>query len=350
MKIPPCRALVLSAGLGLRLRPLTLFLPKPLLPVCGRPVVEHTLRDLAGLGCEQIALNLHHLGEQIQGSLGAYFEGVPISYSWEDEIQGTLGALVPVRDLLAEAGLVLLVNGDTLCPWPWKKLIRTHLKSGADATLLLLKRPPEEALGGGVGVDPQGRVVQIRDSEPTGPVARRHVFAGAHVLAPHLLDRIAAGPGDIVADLYIPLLAEGGELQSLVTSRRWHDLGTPARYLEACLDWIRTSKMDLRQRSAVAAEARVAEPSDLQRSVVEAGAVVESGARVEGSVLLPGARATTGSIVRDSILGPDVALPPATTIERRLVTRVRSGHPTHSRDSVMGDLVYSLLEDSEPVA
>ena len=343
MTNPTLRGFLLAAGFGMRLRPLTLTFPKALLPVCGKPVARYALENFARAGCEAVGVNLHHLGEDIARTFGDQMDGLPLTYSREDPIQGTLGALYPLRRFLAEADLVLLANGDTLCSWPWKKLIRAHIRSRADVTMLLLRRPNEEALGGPVAVDTRGLVVQLRDSEATGEVARRHVFAGAHVISPRLLRRIKEAPGDIVADLYIPLLGEGGRIQSVVTNRRWHDLGTPQRYLEASLDWVRASKLHLRPRSFVSSTADVDSTSDVRRAVIEAGAHVEPGATVEGSLILPGAKVSSGSIIRHSIVGPAVDLPPATTIERRMVTRIRSGYQANTRDSVMGELVYSAL-------
>ncbi len=345
MKIPRLRALVLTAGFGSRLRPLTYFLPKALLPICGEAVAGHTLRQLARFGCESAVLNLHHLGDAIREGFGSTYHGLPIAYSHEEEIQGTLGALYPVRGLLAEADLVLLVNGDSLCSWPWKAMIRHHLRSGADATMLLHRRPPREVLGGPVGVDTRGDVVQLRDAEPTGEVAKRHVFMGAHVLAPHLLERIAEKPADIVSDLYIPLLREKGRIHGVVTGRKWHDLGTPERYLEASLDWARSRRLPgFRPNGVISPLAGIDAAATIHRSVVEAGAVVQGDARVEQSVLLSNAVVPAGCTVRGSIVGPSVELPVAARIEHRMVTRVRSGYQPGGRDSVMGDLVYTPLE------
>ena len=97
----PVRALVLAAGLGERLRPLTEFLPKPLLPVAGRPVAGHTLRALRKVGCEAAALNLHHLGDMVRSALGESYEGLPLTYSVEPRLLGTLGPLFALRDFLA---------------------------------------------------------------------------------------------------------------------------------------------------------------------------------------------------------------------------------------------------------
>ncbi len=344
MKSPRLRAFVLTAGFGSRLRPLTFFLPKALLPICGEAVAGHTLRQLARFGCESAVLNLHHLGDAISEHFGTAYHGLQITYSPEEEIQGTLGALYPVRDQLMEADLVLLANGDTLCSWPWKAMIRQHLKSGADATILLHRRPPREAQGGPVGVDARGAVVQLRDAEPLAEVAKRHLFMGAHVLAPHLLEGIEEKPADIIGDLYIPLLREKGRIHGVATARKWHDLGTPERYLAASLDWARSRRLPgFRPNSVCSPLAEIDEAVKIHRAVVEAEVVVRGEARIERSVLLPGAIVPSGCTIRSSIIGPGVELPAAARIEHRMVTRVRSGYQPGVGDSVMGDLVYTPL-------
>ncbi len=344
MNSPRLRALVLTAGFGTRLRPLTFFLPKVLLPVGGEAVAGHTLRRLARFGCESAVLNLHHLGDAVKEHFGSEYCGLPIVYSHEEEIQGTLGALYPVRDRLMEADLVLMANGDSLCAWPWKRMIRQHIKSGADATMLLNRRPPREAQGGPVGVDARGAVVQLRDSEPIGEVAKRHLFMGAHVLAPRLLEKIEEKPADIVGDLYIPLLKEKGRIHGVVTARRWHDLGTPERYLAACLDGSRGRRLPgFRTSGAISPVAQVDETASVHRTMVAQQAVIGGEARIEHSVLLAGAVVPGGCTIRRSIIGPGVELPDAARIEHRMVTRVRSGYQPGARDSVMGDLVYTPL-------
>ncbi len=339
MKRLRLRAFVLAAGHGLRLRPLSLFLPKPLLPICGQPVIGYTLRRLKKAGCEAAVVNLHHLAEAIPERLGRSWYGLPLVYSPEEEIQGTLGALYPQRRLLADADLVLVVNGDTLCRWPWRAMIRRHLRSGADATLLLHRRSPEAALGGGIGVDGEGFVAQLRDHDPVAEVARHHVFAGAHVLSPRLLDRLEEGPADSIDDLYLPLLRQGGRIASVTTSRAWHDLGTAERYLAANLDWLRRPG---RRKERISPLADVSAGATVQRSVVEAGAVVEGDALVERSVLLSGARVASGSKIRSSIVGPGVRLA-AANIERRMVNRIQVDYRPGADESVMGDLVYTPI-------
>lgn len=335
------RAVVLCAGLGTRLRPLTLEVAKPLVPVCGEPVVARTLRTLAAAGCERVGINLHHRGTELARALGSRFDTLPLVYSEEPDILGTAGALVPMRSLLREATAILLVNGDALCDWPWAKMLTAHERSGAAVTLLLHKTASPAAYGGGVGIDSDGRVVQLRDAAPVGTVARRYVFTGAHVLDPSLLDRLTPGPADIVADLYIPLLADGGPIQSVVTSRRWHDLGTPARYLAAVLDWARGSvPRRLWRGSWSADDAQLADGAIVQRAVVEARARIGADARVTDSLLLPGAVVGAGSRVHASIIGPRVTLPDGAHLEDRLVHNHVAGYRPTDGASIIGNRVY----------
>ena len=304
------------------------------------------MRLLARVGCESAVLNLHHLGDSISAHFGSAYHGLPITYSPEEEIQGTLGALYPLRSHLAECDLVLLVNGDTLCKWPWKAMVKKHLRSGADATLLVHRRASSELLGGPVGIDAGNQVVQLRDSAPTGEVAKRHIFAGAHVFSPRLLDRLEPGTGDIIGDFYIPLLREEGRIHAVVTGRKWHDLGTPRRYLEAALDWARGRGRlpGLKSRGVIAAGTEIVDSAVVHSSIIETGCVVGEGARIEGSLLMWNARVPSGSTIHGSIIGPEVQLPASARIDRRLVTRIQSGYPPGDRDSVMGELVYTPLD------
>jgi len=341
------RALVLTAGLGLRLRPLTLFLPKALLPVCGVPVAGQTLCSLSEAGCEAVALNLHHQASAIPKVLGDRFQNLPITYSLEPALLGTFGALFPLKSFLSDADLIVLVNGDSLCSWPFQRMMKQHLDTGADATLLLHRKSPTAAQGGPVGVGANGNVVQLRDSPPIQEVSKRHLFMGAHILSPHLFDRLREKPGDIVTELYIPLLREGGRMHGVVTSRKWHDLGTPARYLTACLDWTRSrigGVPGLQPRKLIADSARVDDSADIHRSVIESDAVVDADTRIEDSLLMPGAKVPQGCTAKHSIIGPNVALPAGTDIERRMVTTIQTGYQPDAPDSVMGGLVYTRID------
>lgn len=334
---------MLAAGLGTRLRPLTELMPKPLLPVLGVPILGHTLAQLAAAGCEAVAVNLHHLGDQIRHRFGDSFAGMPITWSEEPELLGTLGAFWPLREFFAPADRIVLINGDSLCQWPLRRLLRRHEAGGAKATLLLASRPAPAEFGGGVGIDREGKVVSFWPGDPErGEAARRHVFAGAHVFEPEILQRINPGKADIVRNLYIPLLDEGAVLQSEVTARPWHDLGTPQRFLDAVAEWARPGWPERLWRSSwISPEASIGIGAKVRSSAIEAGAGVGEKAQVERSVLLPGARVGPGSVVRESILGFGATVPAGTWVERRVVMPQGAGIAPGLDDSIVGGAVFT---------
>jgi NDP-sugar pyrophosphorylase family protein len=299
-------------------------------------VLAHTIEQLASLGCEAVAVNLFHRGEMIRESLGDSLHGVPLTFSIERELLGTLGALGPLRSFLGRAEQILIVNGDSLCRWPLRSLVRRHVRSGAVASLLVSKRTDPIPFGGGVGVADHRRIVSFRNRGRDGEEVVRRVFMGAHILSPRLLDRVPEGPADFVTDLYESLLAEGERIEAVETSRKWHDLGTPERYRRAVLDWGR-------RRMWIDPDAEVAAGAGIRGSVVEQDAVVEADAQIASSVMLPGSRAPKGCRVVESILGPGVELPPQTTVERRLVTPARADSQASRDASVVGGLVYEPI-------
>ncbi len=343
---PRVRALVLAAGYGTRLRPLTHRLPKPLLPVVGVPVADRTLEQLSRVGCQGAVLNVHHLASLIPPALGERRHGISLRYAPENRILGTLGPLVAARDDLRESDVVLMVNGDALCAWPFASLIRRHLASGAAATLLVHAGVDPREYGGGIGIDRQGRVVALRDMPPIGDVAKRRVFTGVHALSPRLLDQLVEGPGDIVSDLYIPMLRTGQPIATVATRRRWHDLGTPLRYWRGVLHWARGPWPRMLWRgNRTAPEARITADARVRTSVLEHGAVVESGSRVAQSVLLENSRIGPGCDVRSCLIGPGVELENA-HLSHQLVTRKVPGVNQSAEGSVLGSLVYTPLSSS----
>ena len=270
---------------------------------------------------------------------------MPLTWSEEPEVLGTLGALHPLLDFLAPADLVLLVNGDSLCRWPFRPLIRRHLAGGA-----LLDPGPHLAPRSGAvrrrGGDRPRRTHPVvscgGDSVSAGEVARRLVFAGAHVFSPGILAGLEPGKADIVGDFYQPKLAAGATIGSLVDAGPWHDMGTPQRFLDGALDWAKADWPErLWRRSWISPEASLAAGAKVRHSSIEAGAKVGEGARIEGSVLLPGARVGKGCVVRETIVGFGASVPPGTWVERRIVMPQAADFAPGLDDSVVGGAVYT---------
>ncbi len=309
------RALVLTAGLGSRLRPLTLDVPKPLLPVLGRPLIFHTLDCLRGIGCEAVVLNLHHLGERVSAAVGERFVDLPVTYSREPTLLGTLGGIVAVKEFLVDCDVALVVNGDSLCDWPLEGLIERHLSAAAEATLFVhTAADPNEF--GGVGVR-EGTLVSLPpDRVPAD--ARPRVFAGAHAFKPELIQSLEAGLPDLVPHLYRPMLTSGRSLAAFEAQPPWHDLGTPERYLAAVLDWVGESGW-------AAPSAQVDGSSQFIESVAEDGCRVAARARIEGSLLLQNSRIGEHASLRRALVGPGVVVPDGCRIENAMLTRNAAG-------------------------
>jgi mannose-1-phosphate guanylyltransferase len=344
---PVIKALVLAAGRGERLRPLTNRRPKPLLPVAGRSILAHTLSELAELGCREVAINLHHLGDQIVEVIGSRDGQLAITYAREATLLGTLGALGPLSGFLADADVILVINGDSLCPWPLRRLLREHQESGAVATLLLARHADPRRFGGGVGVDAAGRVLSFRAAEslvPGGEITTRRVFAGAHFLSPALLSRVPERPADFVADLYEPLLAEGALLRSVTTGLRWHDLGTPERYLDGVLDWVANTRGGRHAGGTWTSERSLVLPgSRLDATVLETGVEVGASAYLQRVVALAGARVGEGAVLRNVILGEGAVVAPGVKLERVLVVPARDAGQLPAGAEVIGTHVHVRL-------
>ncbi|MBZ0114688.1 MAG: NDP-sugar synthase [Thermoanaerobaculia bacterium] len=332
------RALVLAAGHGRRLRPLTATTPKPLLPILGRPILLHTLEALSGAGIERVAINLHHEGEAITRALGSRPLGLEVTYSHEEDLLGTLGALVPLEPFWRDADALLVINGDSLCRWPLKALIRRHLKAEAAATLLLLEKLDPASYGGGVGLDSERRIRSLRPGREVGEIARRHVFAGAHLLDPRRLPDLGPGELNFVPDLWEPWLRQGVPIASVTTRRPWHDLGTPGRYLAGALDWIPWWRSNWEAADLDGPRRR------WRRVVAEEGVTWEERTRLRDGLLLPGCHLGPRCDLERVVVGPQTRVPAGTRISDRLLTRPRAGLDPPPGTSRLGELWVSPLE------
>jgi mannose-1-phosphate guanylyltransferase len=279
--------MVLAAGLGTRLRPLTDACAKPLVPVGDRPALAHVLDRLTAAGVARVVVNAHHHAEQIR-AFAAHRAGLAVSE--ETELLGTAGGLARARTLLGD-GDILVWNGDILCDVDARALVEAHLagrdrEHGNDlppeATLVV---QPQGAGEGSVGLDPGGRVVRLR-RERFGEEARGGEFLGIHVLGAGLRARLPER-GGLVEDVLVPALARGDRVLSWLFDGPWHDIGTVDSYVAANLAWLDARGL----ASWVGPGARVAPGVTLDRCVVCAGASLEGSGTVERCVVWPGARA-----------------------------------------------------------
>jgi mannose-1-phosphate guanylyltransferase len=277
-------AMVLAAGLGTRLRPLTDRLAKPMVPVGDRPAIAHVVERVR-LAAATVVANVHHRPEDV----AAWAAGEGIAVSEERELLGTAGGVARARERLG-GGDVLVWNADILSELDPRELARAP---GALAVLAVRERAPGE---GNVGLDARGRVVRLR-GERFGDEARGGEFLGVHVLGAELVASLPAR-GCLVGDAYLPRLRAGERVDAYVTSASFVDVGTLAQYLRANRAWLARRSLP----SWAAASARI--EASIEGSVVGAGARVAAPA--VRSVVWPFAEVTAP--VEDAIVTPDVVV------------------------------------------
>lgn len=265
--------MILCAGLGTRLKPLTDELPKPLVPVGDRPLLAHILERLERAGVTRAVLNVHHKPEEII----RFINSLPVmpQVVTETDILGTAGGVAAARPLLG-AGPVILHNGDILTTPPVKELVA---RDRGGLCLAVSLRP---AGAGSVGLDAANRVVRLR-GRSYGDEVQGADYIGIAVLGERCLGSLPER-GCLIQDWAIPELEAGGSIDTLLTTAPWSDLGRLEDYVRANLDWLGE------RRSRVGAGAVVAEAVELDRAVIGAGAEVGGEGLLSECVIWPGAR------------------------------------------------------------
>ncbi|MDX2169741.1 MAG: nucleotidyltransferase family protein [Deltaproteobacteria bacterium] len=217
--------MILAAGLGSRLRPLTDQTPKPLIRVGGHPLIAYSLALLRAAGITETVINLHHLGAQIRAELGDHAYGVDITYSEEEPLLDTGGALRGAERWLAGERIVLL-NSDILIDLDLRRVLEFHQSHGGFATMVL--RPDREtARYGALEIDAAQRVRRFLGQPPQVDVPLRALmFAGVHVLEPRVFDYLGHGVFGIVKQTYPRALAAGEAVYGYVFDGYWRVLDT----------------------------------------------------------------------------------------------------------------------------
>jgi len=233
------KAMVLAAGQGTRLRPLTDSIPKALVPVAGRPMIEYALLLLRHYGIREIIINLHHFGEQVEKHLGDGKKlGLEISYSEEPELLDTGGGLLKARPFLQREPFIV-INTDALIDLNLADLIAFHRKMNSVATLVL--RP--DALAdqyGSMDIDASGRICRFLESKapiPPSGSTRKLMFTGVQILQPKVFDYLDEDKQlqkfGTTRQTYPRMLRAGAALYGFCFDGFWQDLGTPERIQQA---------------------------------------------------------------------------------------------------------------------
>jgi len=275
-------AMVLCAGLGTRLLPLTDRIPKPLMPVGDRPALAHILGALRGAGFDRIAVNTHHRAEAFdacRAELGG--EGLCIVH--EPEILGTAGGVSNARGVLGE-GDVLVYNGDIIAPALDIRALVSEWDARSDAAALwVVKTRPFGQ--GTVGIDKSGGIVRLR-GRVFGEEATSGDFLGIQILGAKLREALPT-EGCLVGDVAMPLLEANGRIASFIFDAEWDDIGDAPGLLRANLSWLERCGLS----AWVGPAARVDAGATVVSSVVGAGAVVEGQGELRDCVVFAGGKA-----------------------------------------------------------
>jgi NDP-sugar pyrophosphorylase family protein len=233
------KAFILAAGLGTRLRSLGLEVPKVMVPIGGKPLLEHHLELFKRQGIREFIVNLHYLPKEITKYFGdgARF-GVNITYSHEPELLGTAGAVKKMEQEL-RGGAFIVFYGDNLVRVDFAPLVAFHQARRAVATMALFASP-EPWTGGVVEADSNGRVVRFVEKPHPKQVSTNLISAGIFVLEPQVLEVIPAGRFyDFGKDVFPKLLAEGRPVYAMKPEAYIQDVGTPERLAKAQHDFER---------------------------------------------------------------------------------------------------------------
>ncbi|HEV2914075.1 MAG TPA: NDP-sugar synthase [Pyrinomonadaceae bacterium] len=314
------QALILAGGKGTRLRPLTVYTPKPVVPICNRPFLLYQIDTLRRAGITDITLSLSYQPQKIEQQLGDGSDfGVNLKYTVEPQPMGTAGAYKFAEGLIRERTVVF--NGDVLTDLDLKIMIREHNEREALASIFLSPVENPSAYGL-VETEPDGRIRRFLEKPKADEITVNTINAGTYILEPRVLDLIPEGENHSFEYGLFPHLLERGESFYAHIPQRtyWMDIGTPARYLQAHHDLLanRVGRIHLKERRGNFDAATISEIDDLSmigddctvkpgaqivNSVLGPGCYVEEKARVENSVIWAHTRIGAGAQVLNAITG-----------------------------------------------
>jgi mannose-1-phosphate guanylyltransferase len=293
----PDAALVLTAGLGTRLRPLTYVRAKPAVPLAGQTIIRRILTWLRDSGVCHVVLNLHHRPESITADVGDGSDlGIAVRYSWEQPILGSGGGPRHALPLL-EREMFFIVNGDTLTNVDLQALSHVHAQSDAMVTLALTARRDPRRYGG-IVCDEEGAVMQF---VPKGSPAQAGHFVGVQLARrdafSDLPDKVAA---ESFSGVYTSLLAaRAGSVRGFFSDAHFYDVGTPSDYLAAALAIARREGLHEPPRG----RGSIVDPSShLVHTLVWDDVVIENHCELVRCIVADGVTLPAGSRVTDAAI------------------------------------------------
>ncbi|MDE0269497.1 MAG: NDP-sugar synthase [Acidimicrobiaceae bacterium] len=309
-------AIVLAGGFGTRLHPLTLTTPKQMLPVAGRPMIEHIVSTLSEHGVDKIVLSLGYRDDVFRAAYPDYrCAGVELVYAVETKPLGTAGAIRFAWEIAGKPReSFLVVNGDVITALDFTALMRCHSSTGAEATihLIMVDDPSRYGLVLADSAGKVGRFLEKPHNSASGHCGIATTFeeggwinAGSYVMEPAVIDRIPADQDVSIERDCFPSMACEDSLWSLPQQVYWIDAGTPESYLQVQLDILESKYSTAVQGCAphIAEGVSVGAGARVERSVIMGGVSVGAGARVERSVIMENAIISDRALICDSAVG-----------------------------------------------
>ena len=294
------RAIVLSAGYGTRLWPLTEDRTKPAIPILGKPLVGYVAEYLANFGIDEIVVNLHHRPESVRRALGDGSRfGVKLHYVEEPVILGTSGALDNTREFFEHETFVV-VNGKIITDIDLNAALETHRSTNALATLVLLPNTRRERFS--IVETEGGRITRFAGMPSVDDAGNVPLmFTGIHILEPRIFEYI---PRDVFSDsvvhVYPPAIAKGEVVAAHVATGKWRELSTLKRYLDISLELLKESG-----KSYVTGESTNISPdASVTDSVLWDDVKVGAGARVNRAVLADNVTVPEGEVIENAVVVP----------------------------------------------
>jgi NDP-sugar pyrophosphorylase family protein len=308
------RAIILSAGYGTRLWPLTEDRTKPAIPILGKPLVGYVAEYIAAYGFDDIVVNLHHRPESVRAALGDGSKfGVKLRYVEEPVILGTSGALDNTREFFQDETF-LSINGKIITDIDLNAALETHRKMNAIATLVLLENQRRERFSV-VDVE-QGRITGfggMPDPNATGPTPL--MFTGIQLLEPRIFDYIPRGVfSHSVTDVYPQAMAKGETIAAHIASGTWRELSTLKRYLDISVEMLK----ERGQPYITGDRCQVARSAKIIEAVLWDNVTVSDGAQIRRSVLADDVQVPSGATLENCIVVPRLLVESKTPPEKAL--------------------------------
>jgi len=295
------KAMILAAGYGERLWPLTADRTKPALPVLGKPLVGYVAEYLARFGIREVVVNLHHHPDSVRRALGDGSQfGVNLNYVHEPVILGTSGAIDNARSLL-EGDSFVVINGKLITDLDLKAAIETHRSAGALATLVLRRNPRRERFS--IVEMSEDRVTRFagmpspagKDTQADAPL----MFTGIQVLDQRIFDYIPRGIfSDTVVNVYPQAMAKGEKILGYVAGGLWYELSTLQRYLDISVALLRQRG----QSVYCGRNATIGPGARLEEAVLWDNVTIEAGARVHHAIIGDGVHVKAGEEVENAVI------------------------------------------------